>query len=140
MKKKIFLALAFVGMLLTLTSATNVDAVGGLIVLKVTVIDSKGNPVRDAEVSLFDNEDDADAMANPAVEIKKTNSHGHASWFGGGLAEKKYYIKAKKGKLESESGLETTRLEKGKVNRLNVIVGEGLEIMIPNETNKEAKK
>lgn len=92
-----------------------------LIGLQVTVLDEKGNVVEGAEVLLYKNEDDAFDEVNAIKAKTKTNDNGRVK-FTKGLAEKTYFIVASKGKLRSEDGLESTKLKKNKMNKMNVII------------------
>lgn len=92
-----------------------------LIALQVTVLDEKGNVVEGAEVLLYKNEDDAFDEVNAIKAKAKTNANGRVK-FTKGLVEKTYFVVASKGKLMSEDGLESTKLKKNKVNKMNVII------------------
>ncbi|NLR91050.1 Ig-like domain-containing protein [Flammeovirga agarivorans] len=89
--------------------------------LQVTVLDAKGNVVQGAEVTLYANEDDAWDEENGIPGKSKSNQNGRVK-FTKGLKEQTYYIIAKKGNLVSEDGLKSSKLQKNKLNKVNVII------------------
>jgi protocatechuate 3,4-dioxygenase beta subunit len=90
-------------------------------VLKVTVLDDIGNPVQGATVTLYNNETDFYNNENPAYDSMETNEKGEVKFKK--IDAKRYLIDVQKGDLSNAGGgIETQHLEKGKVNRIRVII------------------
>jgi len=90
-------------------------------VLKVTVLDDIGNPVQGATVTLYNNETDYYNNENPAYDSIETNANGEAKFKK--IDAKRYLIDVQKGDMSNDGGgIETQHLEKGKVNRIRVII------------------
>lgn len=90
-------------------------------VLKITVLDDIGNPVQGATVTLYNNETDYYNNENPAYEAGETNEKGEVKFKK--IDAKRYLMDVEKGDLSNEGGgIETHNLEKGKVNRIRVII------------------
>ncbi|MEO9964302.1 MAG: carboxypeptidase-like regulatory domain-containing protein [Reichenbachiella sp.] len=88
--------------------------------LKVSVLDELGNPVQDAEVSLFDNEEDYRAETNPLAQ-KVTDKKGVAVFKK--LDPVRYYILASfQDKNNIGSGVQTDSLVEGRINKVNTII------------------
>uniref|UniRef100_UPI0040473623 carboxypeptidase regulatory-like domain-containing protein n=1 Tax=Roseivirga sp. TaxID=1964215 RepID=UPI0040473623 len=93
--------------------------------LKITVIDDLGNIVPGAKVTIYKNKLDYDSEKNPVQETKITNNKGQVTF-------KKvdtiaYYVLAKKGDMDNiGAGEIITELEKGKLNKANVVISDGL--------------
>ena len=129
-------------LLVMITSSFNVapdDSPYALIGLQVTVLTEKGNVVEGAEVMLYQNEDDAFDEVNPIKAKTKTNANGRVK-FTKGLAEKTYYVVAKKGDLVSEDDLKTTKLKKNKMNKVNVIVSKNHGMSMPKVNGGKKKQ
>jgi uncharacterized GH25 family protein len=91
--------------------------------LRLTVLNSLGNPVSNAKVSIFANDEDyandENAVAGPAL----TDEKGRVTFKN--LDEKAYYVKAVKGDMSNyNEGEQMGKLEKNKLNKVNVIISE----------------
>ena len=90
---------------------------------KVTVLDELGNLVPDAEVTLYATLDDYKAEKNPVQKTMLTDSKGKVTFKK--LDKKQYYVIVRKGDRDNSGGGElVNNLEKGKVNKANVIIKE----------------
>ncbi len=88
--------------------------------LKVIVLDEMGNPVQDAEVSLFGNQEDYKAETNPLAQ-KTTNKKGQAVFKQ--LDPAQYFVLASfAGKTNIGLGVQTGVLFEGRVNKVNTII------------------
>lgn len=93
--------------------------------LKITVIDPLGNVVEDAKVMLFANKADYLKETNEVQPFKLTNAKGQVTFKK--LDPKSYYILVKKGDMSNSGGGEIVdTLEKGKLNKANVVISDGL--------------
>lgn len=89
--------------------------------VRLTILNSLGNIVENAKVTLYDNWDDYEneenAVAGPAFADKK----GRVTFKN--LEAKQYYVKAVKGdKSNYGEGEQTGKLIKGKTNKFNIII------------------
>lgn len=88
--------------------------------LRVTVIDGLGNFVKDASVTIYENEKDYLGSENP-VAMLKTNEKGKVTF-------KKvkpivYFIEAKRGeKNNNGEGVQTGQLSEGRINKVNTVI------------------
>ena len=90
---------------------------------KVTILDELGNLVPDAEVTLYATLDDYKAEKNPVQKTMLTDSKGKVTFKK--LDKKQYYVIVRKGDRDNSGGGElVNNLEKGKVNKANVIIKE----------------
>lgn len=88
--------------------------------LKVSVLDELGNPIRDAEVTLFTNEKDYRAEANPLAQ-QITNQKGVAVFKK--MNAGRYFILASfEDKNNLGSGVQTDSLVEGRINKVNTII------------------
>ena len=88
--------------------------------LQVFVVDGNGNVVSDAEVKLYESQEDFN-NDKTAVDPVKTNAKGKVRIIG--LKEIEYFIEVKKGDKDNSLGADKTAvLTKGKINKINVII------------------
>ncbi|OEK05493.1 hypothetical protein BFP71_07850 [Roseivirga misakiensis] len=93
--------------------------------LKITVVDELGNVVPDAKVILFANEADYNKEVNPVQPFKLTDSKGRVTFKK--LDTKSYYIIVRKGDKDNSGGGEVvSKLVKGKVNKANIVISDGI--------------
>lgn len=93
--------------------------------LKITVVDNLGNVVQDAKVRIFRNEADYNKEANDLQKFKLTNAKGQVTFKK--LEEASYYILVRKGDLDNTNGGSIVdTLKKGKVNKVNIVITDGL--------------
>jgi hypothetical protein len=89
--------------------------------LRITVRDDLGNLVENATVVLYKTEADYKNEKNPAVEAAKTNVKGEARFRN--LDPIAYFVDVQKGDLSNDGGgVRLKRLDKGKANRITVII------------------
>lgn len=120
MMKKHTIFLLFVVMTIGLSSYTYVIDQFLPTSLKVSVLDELGNPVQDAEVTLFGNEDDYKAETNPLAQ-KITDKKGVATFKK--LDPVRYFILAGfEEKNNIGSGVQTDSLVEGRINKVNTII------------------
>lgn len=128
--KKLLSAFVFSFALIVLSGANSIEDEYLITMLRVTVLDSKGNPQKGAEVVLYHTEEQAHKNKHGIKAPKKTNDNGRVT-FKKGLKPKSYYIVARKGNMHSESHLKTQRIEKGRINNINVIIDDDNHFHIP---------
>ncbi|WP_420582562.1 carboxypeptidase-like regulatory domain-containing protein [Reichenbachiella sp.] len=88
--------------------------------LKVLVLDELGNPVKGAEVSLFNSEEDYRAGENLLVK-KTTDEDGEVVFKK--LEVTSYFIHADfDGKTNVGGGVQTEKLVEGRINKVNTVV------------------
>lgn len=93
--------------------------------LKITVVDELGNVVPDAKVTLYGSEADYNKEVNPVQPFKLTDSKGRVTFKK--LTPKSYYVIIRKGDKDNSGGGEIINdLEKGKVNKANVVISDGV--------------
>ncbi len=93
--------------------------------LKITVVDELGNLVKDAKVTLYATEADYIKEKNPVQPYKLTDSKGRVTFKK--LAPKSYYVIIRKGDKSNSGGGEVINdLVKGKVNKANVVISNGV--------------
>ena len=91
--------------------------------LKVTVLDELGNLVKDAKVTLYANLEDYKAEQNPVQKTMVTDSKGKVTFKK--LDAVQYYVIVRKGDKDNAGGGELiSSLEKGKLNKANVVITE----------------
>jgi len=100
------------------------EAPTAIVVLQVFVLDENGNVQQNATVKLFGTEA---ALQARKGEIAKGTTNKRGKVVFKGLEEKKYYILAQKGKKDNLGGAYQTegKLEKNRVNKINIIIGSG---------------
>ena len=90
-------------------------------VLKITVRNELGNPVEGATVTLYKKESDYIKGENPAYEPQKTDEKGRVKFRK--IDATTYFVDAQKGDKSNEAGgVETQRLDDGKVNRITIVI------------------
>ena len=88
--------------------------------LKITVINSLGNFEKDASVNLYTSLDDYRSNKN-AVMTGKTDEKGRVKFKG--LKAIVYFIDARKADKNNDgAGVETGPIDKGKVNKVNIVI------------------
>ena len=93
--------------------------------LKVTVIDPIGNVVEDAKVTIYKNEADFIKEVNEVQKFKLTNNKGQVTFKK--LDTVSYFILVRKGDMSNIGGGERVEaLQKGKVNKVNVVISDSL--------------
>ncbi|MFY0591442.1 carboxypeptidase-like regulatory domain-containing protein [Roseivirga sp.] len=93
--------------------------------LKITVVDELGNVVPDAKVTLYATEADYNKEVNPVQPFKLTDSKGKATFKK--LDTKSYYVIVRKGDKDNAGGGEiVSKLVKGKVNKANIVISDGI--------------
>lgn len=89
--------------------------------LRITTLNDLGNVEDSVEVSLYRTLQDYREEVNPVVEPQYTDKKGRTTFKG--LEPIKYYIHAEKGdKSNVGGGVETNKLEEGKINKLTIII------------------
>ncbi len=91
--------------------------------LQITVLNSLGNPVVGAQVSIYETEDDYLADDNVVGSVVLTDKKGRAIFKG--LNPKKYYIYAREGSMDNADGNQSTdNLKQGVKNKVNVVISD----------------
>ena len=89
--------------------------------MKVTVLNSLGNPVEGAKVTIYETREDYESEKNAVAGPELTDSKGRVTFKN--LEEKRYFIQAVKDDMNNYGeGEQTDKLKKGKVNKFNVII------------------
>ena len=89
--------------------------------LKITVLNSLGNPVADASVTLYGSEDDYRDEKNAVSETLMTNEKGQVIFKK--LESKIYFVHVVKEKMNNDGGAaQTNKLESGKQNKVNIVI------------------
>lgn len=89
--------------------------------LKITVLNSLGNPVEEAKVTLYSTEDDYRNEKNAVSETLQTDAKGQVKFKN--LEAKVYFVHVVKGEMNNDGGAaQTNKLEEGKQNRTNIII------------------
>ena len=93
--------------------------------LKITVLNELGNPVEDAKVTIFKNRVDYDKEKNPVEKFQMTDHKGAVVFKG--LDSIPYYVMVVKGEMNNFGrGEKVNTLEKGRLNKVNVVISDGL--------------
>ncbi|GAB5523253.1 MAG: hypothetical protein Roseis2KO_11250 [Roseivirga sp.] len=93
--------------------------------LKITIVDALGNVVQDAKVRIFKNEADYTQEANDLQPFQLTNAKGQVTFKK--LEAASYYILVRKGDLDNtDGGSIVDTLKAGKVNKVNIVITDGL--------------
>lgn len=103
--------------LLSFTSEHQIIATG----MRITVLSRLGNPVENAKVTVFENQEDYEneenAIAGPAFTDKK----GRVTFKN--LDEKQYFVQVIKDDANNYGDAEQTgKLDKGKLNKFNIVI------------------
>ncbi len=91
--------------------------------LQITVLNSLGNPVIGAKVSIYESEEDYLADENVIGTVVLTDKKGRAMFKD--LLPKKYYIFARDGSMDNADGNQSTdKLTQGVKNKVTVIISD----------------
>ncbi len=89
--------------------------------LQLTVLNELGNPVENAEVNLYHNQEDYRNEENAAVEMQKTDKKGRVKFTG--LESKVYFVDVKKGDMSNTgAAVQTDTLQEKRINKVNIII------------------
>lgn len=89
--------------------------------LKITVLNSLGNPVNEAEVRLYGSEDDYRNEENQLSEAQNTNEKGQVTFKK--LEAKVYFVHVVKGEMNNDGGgAQTDTLQVGRLNKVNIVI------------------
>ncbi len=89
--------------------------------LRITVLNDLGNIQENASVQLFTTEEHYRNETNPVGPPQKTDKKGRVTFKN--LESRAYFIHAKKGDATNVGrGVQTEKLEQGKVNKLNTVI------------------
>lgn len=93
--------------------------------LKITVLNDLGNVVKDARVTIYRNEADYIKETNAVQPYQLTDSKGRVTFKN--LETRSYYVIVRKGDMDNSNGGEIiSELSKGKVNKANVVISDGV--------------
>ncbi|TRX56083.1 carboxypeptidase regulatory-like domain-containing protein [Fulvivirga sp. M361] len=116
MKKKLLIYLSVVMVFIAMSSFQLLKTS-----LKITVIDELGNIVEGASVQLYPSEEDYRNEVNAVSEVSYTDKKGQVKFKE--LDAKVYYVNASKGdKNNIGAGVQTDKLEEGKLNKVNIVI------------------
>ena len=116
MKKKLLIYLSVVMVFIAMSSFQLLKTS-----LKITVIDELGNIVEGAAVQLYPSEEDYRNEANAVSEVSHTDKKGQVKFKE--LDAKVYFVNASKGdKNNIGAGVQTDKLEEGKLNKVNIVI------------------
>lgn len=89
--------------------------------LRLTVLNELGNPVPDAQVTLYNTKEDYRQEVNPAAETQTTDKKGRVKF--SGLEPKVYFVNAIKDDMSNAgAGVQTDTLREGRINKINIII------------------
>lgn len=89
--------------------------------IRVTVLDALGNPVPDAEVTLYHSEEEYRQEENAASETVLTDRKGRVKIKD--LEPKIYFVDVVKGDMSNAgAGVQTDTLREGRINKVNIII------------------
>ena len=89
--------------------------------VRITVLNKLGTPVENAKVTLFANEADYEKEENAVAGPAFTDEKGRVTFKN--LEEVQYYVQVVKGDESNYGEAEKTdKLEKGKINKFNIII------------------
>jgi uncharacterized GH25 family protein len=89
--------------------------------LRFTILNELGNPVPDASVSLYLNQDDYRQEVNPVMETRTTDKKGRVKF--SGLEPRVYFVHAVKDEMNNAgAGVQTDTLREGRINKVNIII------------------
>jgi len=113
-------ALLFLALAVSLSSYT-VDYQIFPTSMRITVISRLGNPVENAQVTIYQNRDDYENEENAVAGPELTDRKGRVTFKN--LEEKQYYVQVVKGDNSNYGDAEqTNKLEKGKMNKFNIVI------------------
>jgi hypothetical protein len=89
--------------------------------LRISVIDNLGNIVEGAKVAVYGTEEDYRNEENPVVEPVLTNAKGIVKFKN--IPAEKFFIYVTKDDMNNiGNGVETDKLEEGKVNKVTIVI------------------
>ena len=89
--------------------------------IRVTVLDALGNPVPDAEVTLYHTEEEYRQEENPVFETQMTDRKGRVKLKD--LEPKVYFVDVVKDDMTNAgAGVQTDTLREGRINKVNIII------------------
>ena len=89
--------------------------------MRITVLNSLGNPVENAKVTVYEKQEDYNKEENAVAGPAFTDEKGRVTFKN--LGEKKYFVQVIKGDENNYGDAEETgKLKKGKVNKFNIII------------------
>ena len=89
--------------------------------MRITVLSRLGNPVENAKVTVYENQEDYENEENSVAGPVFTNAKGQVTIKN--LEDKQYYIQVLKGDNSNYGDAEITgKLEKGKLNKFNIVI------------------
>ncbi len=119
MKK--FKLIFLTGAILALPGATTVKAQVLPTKLRVTVLDDLGNLQEGAVVAVFSNETDYRFETNPVAGPEETDKKGTVTFKK--IPAQSYYILVIKGDKKNDGrGVKTSKLDTGKMNKINIVI------------------
>jgi len=89
--------------------------------MRITVLSRLGNPVENAKVTVFNNQEDYENEENAIAGPSFTDAKGRVTFKN--LEEKQYYVQVIKGDESNYGDAEQTgKLKKGKLNKFNIVI------------------
>lgn len=89
--------------------------------MRITVLSRLGNPVENAKVTVYNNQEDYENEENAVGGPSFTDSKGRVTFKN--LEEKQYYVQVIKGDESNYGDAEQTgKLVKGKLNKFNIVI------------------
>lgn len=89
--------------------------------IRITVLDALGNPVPDAEVTLYHTEEEYRQEENAASETQLTDRKGRIRFKD--LEPKIYFVDVVKDDMSNAgAGVQTDTLREGRINKVNIII------------------
>ncbi len=89
--------------------------------LRITVLDDLGNIVEGAVVAIFSNENDYRFETNPIAGPDETDKKGRVTFKK--VPAQSYYVMVVKGDKKNDGkGVRTSKLEVGKMNKVNIVI------------------
>lgn len=89
--------------------------------IKITVIDELGNIVEGASVQIYGSQEDYRNETNPVTDLAITDKKGQVKFKE--LESKVYFVNVSKGdKNNIGAGVQTAKLEDGKLNKVNIVI------------------
>lgn len=89
--------------------------------MRITVLSRLGNPIENAKVTLYDNQEDYESEENAKAGPAFTDEKGRVTFKN--LDEKQYYVQVIKGDENNYGDAEQTgKLKKGKLNKFNIVI------------------
>lgn len=89
--------------------------------LRVTVLDDLGNLEEGANVAIFASEEDYRSETNPVAGPAKTDDKGRVTFKK--IPAQSYYILVMKGEKKNDGkGVRTSKLDEGKMNKINIVI------------------